>query len=307
MDPIAKRRWWQQPLLHFIVIGAVLFAVYQWTASRSTEDARTIVVDREALLTYMQYRARAFDPERSSRMLDALSREELDRLVEDYVREEVLYREAVALGLDRNDFIIRQRLIQKLDFINQDLSAQLTEVSDQELMQYFEEHRKDYRKPSRVVMTHVFFDQRSGGREQAERRARATAQRLNASRVPFNEGPRHGDWFFYDVNFVGATEEELDRFLGPEVTGAVMSVEPRDDYWYGPYPSEYGFHVVMVTSRSPARSYELDEIRQRVMEDARRDRERELRNAVIDKVTEAYDIRIEYEPAPSAESAAARE
>jgi hypothetical protein len=305
----ARRRWWQQPLLHFAVIGMALFALYQWTASRSTDDEKTIVVDRAALLTYMQYRAKFFDPERSQDLLAALDEEELNRLIDDYVREEVLYREAKALGLDRDDFVIRQRLIQKLDFINRDLSAQLAELSESEIRQYFDANRDDYRKASRVVMTHVFFDQRAGGREQAEQRARATLRKLNASRTPFHEGPRQGDWFFYDVNFVGASEKQIRRFLGPEVAEAAMSVDPKSDFWYGPYPSEYGYHLVMITDRSPAGHYELEEIRERVEGDARRDRETRLGDAVMNKVIEAYDVRIEYEsaPEPTSEAAAAQE
>jgi hypothetical protein len=290
------RRWWRQPLVHFLLIGAALFAVHQWVLTRNPDERKTVVVDRAALLTFMQYRARTFDPERSDQILDALGDEELSQLIDEYVRQEVLYREAKALGLDRDDFVIRQRLIQKLEFINQDLSSQLTELSEEDLRGYFEEHRDDYVKPSRVVMTHVFFDQRAGGRDQALQRAESTLAVLNSRRVPFNEGPRHGDRFFYDVNFVGAEEEQVRRFLGPEIARAAMSLEPSEKLWRGPYASEYGHHLVMITSRSPEKYLELDEIRPRVQEDARRYRIKELEDAVVDRVIEAYDIRIDYEP-----------
>jgi hypothetical protein len=303
------RPWWQQPLLHFILIGAALFAVYRWTATRGADEQKTIIVDRAALLTYMQYRAKFFDPDRSQSLLDGLGQEELDRLIDDYVREEVLYREAIALGLDSDDFVIRQRLIQKLEFINRDLSAQLAELGEQDLRQYFEEHRVDYTLPSRLVMTHVFFDQRAGGAEGAKRRAESTLEKLNASRVPFHEGPRHGDWFFYDVNFVGTTQDQVSRFLGSEIAKTVMTLEPSNAIWRGPFPSEYGYHLIMMTDRSPARYLELDEIRQRVQNDARRERMKELDDAVIQSVIDAYDVRIDYEPSeqPTSEPAADRE
>jgi hypothetical protein len=291
------KHWWQQPLVHFILIGAALFTIHLRFGATGPDDAKTIVVDRAALLTFLQYRAQTFDPTRSEEYLGAMDATALDQLIDDYVRQEVLYREAKALGLDRDDFVIRQRLIQKLEFINQDPSAQLSELSEEDLRSYFEAHREDYVKPSRVVMAQVFFDLRAGGREQALQRAETALSLLNSRHVPFNEGPRYGDRFLYEVNFMGADEEQVSRFLGPQIARAVMSMEPSDKIWQGPLPSEYGYHLVMLTSRSPRRYLELEEIRPRVQEDARQARVKQLEDAVVDKVIQDYEIRVDYPPA----------
>ena len=80
-----RRQWWRQPWLHFLLIGAALFAAFQWMERRQGADSKTILVDRDALLTYMQYRARTFDPARSAETLDRLDESELAALVDNYV------------------------------------------------------------------------------------------------------------------------------------------------------------------------------------------------------------------------------
>ncbi len=79
-------------------------------------DSKVIDVDREALLTFVQYRSRAFQPQAAATRLDGMSEEEVERLVRDYVREEALHREALALGMDKNDYVIKRRMIQSIEF-----------------------------------------------------------------------------------------------------------------------------------------------------------------------------------------------
>ena len=108
----------RQPLLHFLLIGLGLFLIFDLVSGdRPDADQRVIVVDREALLTLLQFRIKAFEPGVAASRLDAMSEADLERLVDDYVREEALHREALALGMDVNDHIIKRRLIQKVEFI----------------------------------------------------------------------------------------------------------------------------------------------------------------------------------------------
>src|SRR5688572_139179 len=106
------RSWLREPLLHFLLLGAVLFFVYAaLNRHRADADPQTIVVNREKLLTFIQYRSRAFDATRFNNLLESLPEEELRKLIQSYVREEALYREAKALQLDKNDYVARLRLI----------------------------------------------------------------------------------------------------------------------------------------------------------------------------------------------------
>ncbi len=111
------RRLLKEPLVHFLLAGLALVVIYQVSGSGDLANSKTVVVDKQTLLTFMQYRAKAFNQQSFEARLDALTSEQLQLLIDDYVREESLYREAQAMQLERNDYIIRRRLIQKLEFI----------------------------------------------------------------------------------------------------------------------------------------------------------------------------------------------
>ena len=287
------RPWWHQPLLHFVVLGSILFATVQWLSSRPQQDDRTIVVDRDALLEFMQYRARTFRPDQADSVLSQMSPDDLDRLVEDYVRQEVLYREAIALGLGRNDYMARQRLIQKLEFLNRDLSVEITQLSDAEVRSYFEEHRDTYYDPPHVTFTHVFFNRETHGDAESRRLADRTLKQLNDQRVPFHEGARHGDRFYYHVNYVERGRPEVASHLGPLVAEAVFELEPSERSWYGPYESEYGWHVIMLSERVDGRFLELDDVYEQVADDAKRTMVEERSKAIIDGIIDTYDVQID--------------
>jgi len=292
------RPWWQQPLLHFIVLGSMLFGATQWLSSRPQQDDRTIVVDRDALLEFMQYRARTFRPDQADSVLSQMSPDDLDRLVEDYVRQEVLYREAIALGLDRNDYMARQRLIQKLEFLNRDLSVEITQLSDAEVRSYFEEHRDTYYDPPHVTFTHVFFNRETHGDAESRHLADRALTQLNDQQVPFHKGARHGDRFYYHVNYVERGRPEVLSHLGPLVTEAVFQLEPSEQSWYGPYESEYGWHVIMLSERVEGRSLALADVYDQVASDAKRAMVEERSKAIIDGIIDTYDVQIDI-PVPA--------
>lgn len=269
-----------------------MFLVFDWIDSGAAPDRKSIVVDRNALLTYTQYRAKYFDAEQSGKFLDTLSAEDLDRIVQEYIREEVLYREALALGLDRDDFIMRQRMVQKMEFISRDLSAETIEVTEADVRTYYEEHRDDYFEPAQVTFTHIFFDDRNGGREAAEQRARTMRTALDEHPVPFNEGPRQGDRFLYHANYVERARGYVGSHFGEVLAEAVFSVAPRDDCWYGPYPSTFGVHFIMVTKRTPDRFMDLDEVYARAEDDARRTLVQKRNDEIIQDILDGYTIEV---------------
>jgi len=306
-----RRQWWQQPSLHFVLIGVALFAAYQWAETRPGADGKTIVVDRDALLTYLQYRARAFDLARSADTLDRLDENELAALIDDYVREEVLYREALALGLDRNDFVIRQRLIQKLEFINRDLTEEMTELSDAEVQRYFAAHRDTYIQPAQIAFSQVFLGRQDneaevsrdhegeGGRDAVMSRAESILADLNALQVPPREASRYGDEFSGGANQIDRSPEQVIDQFGQEFSEAVFALEAQSDRWQGPLKSPYGFHLLLITESIPERMLELAEAEKAVREDARRERIDERNRAIIQEIVDAYDVKVTVQPASS--------
>ena len=148
------RRLLREPLVHFLAAGALLFGLYSWHG-REAASPRRVVIDRSALLQFMQSRGSA-DPTRVDQQFDGLSEAQRARLVDDYLREEVLYREARALGLEKGDSVLRQRLVQKMKFLLEDSSD--AQPSDSTLQQYLQTNRKLYAVEPAWTFTHVFID-----------------------------------------------------------------------------------------------------------------------------------------------------
>src|SRR4029078_4070166 len=149
----------------FLIAGGLLFGMYSWShrdASRPISGKR-IVVDKASLLNYLQYRNKAFKPDYFESQLDAMSPRELQDLSDQYVDEELLYREAKSLGLEEGDDVIRQRLVQKMNFLIEDLADTSATPSDKDLTEYLKKNLAQYRVDTSVTFTHVFTDTEKHG------------------------------------------------------------------------------------------------------------------------------------------------
>lgn len=291
------KRLLKEPLVHFLAAGLGLFVLFG-LVNRTTEDdgdPKVIVVDRDALLTFVQYRTKTFEPSVAEARLDKLSEEELERLIDDYVREEVLHREALALGLDRDDYVIRRRLVQKVEFITEGFAEASSAVDEAALRRYFDANKDDYYVEPYVTFTHVFFETEDRSREEARALAKKKLAELNRDKVLFSEAPQHGERFLYHVNYVERTPEYVASHFGVEMEKALFELSPDDEVWVGPFDSPYGVHLVMLTTNEPGREPALEEIKGRVIDDARRAAVRERTAEAIDDIVDAYDVRIVYQ------------
>ena len=286
--------------MHFLAAGLALFALFGIVNRDDADsDPDVITVDQDALLTFIQYRIKAFNPDLAAKKLAALSDEELQRLIDDYVREEVLHREALALGLDDDDYVIRRRLVQKLEFITEGFAEAGADLDNAALQRYFDANNADYYVEPYVTFTHVFFQTEDRPREQARALASKELERLNRNGVPFSGAPQHGDRFLYHVNYVERTPNYVGSHFSPAMATALFALEPNEFVWRGPFDSPYGVHLVLLTTNEPGREPDLAEIEGRVREDARRARVREETEAAIADVVDAYDVRVVYERDPS--------
>jgi len=288
------RRIIRDPLVLFLLLGGALFAFNHWLNppdSRSA-DARTIVVDQPTLVSFLQYRSQAFEPEYFLKAYQAMSPAERQQLVETYVREEAMAREAKALGLDKADYVIRQRLIQKMLYLADGAANELPKPSDGELKAYFEAHPDAYASPAEMTFTHVFVDNEvthpGGGEAEAER----LKAQLNARRAGFNDAPQYGDRFPYLQNYVGRSSEFIANQFGPAFADALAKLKPSGQ-WQGPVQSQFGWHVVLLTKLTPGGMPDFEEVRGQVEEDYRLEKSTEARDASIDELVGQYDVKIE--------------
>ena len=287
----------KDPLAHFLVAGILLFVVYSFfnPGNDDSDDQKSIIVDKGALLNFIQYRAKAFDTKRFETILANMSKIELQRLIDEYVREEVLYREAIGLELGKDDYIIRRRMTQKVEFITRGFTEASLKLSDGDIRKYYLDNKNNYAIAPHVTFTHVFYESERRGHEQALLLAKAKLQELNELQVAFADAPKHGDRFYYHLNYVERTSDYVTSHLGPQAASNIFELEPSDTKWRGPYKSPYGYHLVMLTKTVKRRIPKLVEIRNRVSEDAKRAQINRNVDQAIGKIIKNYNVKIIYE------------
>jgi len=286
----------QQPLLHFLAAGVLIFAAYQISDEAELEtasDGMAIVVDRTALLNYMQYRAQAFRPDIFSEQLDAMSEAERERLVADFVREEALHREALAMGMDQGDYIIRQRLVQKVEFLLENMVNQALVPDEEVITAWYNVHRDDYRVDAVYTFTHIFFDADERGPEQARQDAANLLGTPQLAEAGFNDASGFGDRYPFLQNYVERTRDFVVNNFTPAFVDALDAVEPSNASWYGPFESRYGWHLVMLRQRSEPYLPDLDSIRERVMDDWRYEAVLESRRDAEQQVIDQYEVQVD--------------
>jgi parvulin-like peptidyl-prolyl isomerase len=266
------KRLLTDPLTIFIGLGALLFAVFELTAAAPQEREDDLVVAitaQEVDQIEAAYRGMwRRDP----------SPEERERLIAAYVREEIMVREAEALGLDRGDRIIRQRLQQKMEFLLS-AAANATPPTDADLTAYLEDNAERYIRPAEVAFTQVYLGRSPSGETVAEALAR-----LRAGADPASLGER-----LLVADRMGLTPvQAVDAQFGAGFAAQLAALDAG--LWDGPVPSGYGQHLVLVAEQVPARLPPLAEIRDRVEADWRRDRTASLAEEQYQRLAARYRI-----------------
>ena len=280
----------KEPLIQFLVIALLLLLGERLiNADDYAYDQYHIEVDDAVLLQFMQLRAKTFKPEEALQALQALSTEDRQRLVDDYAREEALFREAMALNLDKNDQIIRRRLIQKMDYLAQGFYDEAEPLTEDDLRNYYAEHREEYKKPASATFTHVFVSSERHGPDQANAMAAELQKTLNAESVPFENAPRYGERFLYNRNYVNRDDDEIASHFGSQFQQRVFAFEVGDQ-WQGPVQSNYGWHLVLLVNNTPAYIPPLEEIAANVFADAQREQQQQIKRKSIDKLMAKYQI-----------------
>ncbi|MDE2404552.1 MAG: peptidyl-prolyl cis-trans isomerase [Sphingomonadales bacterium] len=279
----AGRRDWRsrlrpllrEPLTHFLVLGALIFAVSHWLEARSQ---RYVIHVAPADLTriengYVQQYGSAPTPA------------QLRTMVDNTVREEIYLREALALGLDRNDEIVRRRLAQKYQFLQADMATPRP-PSEAELRRWFDAHAAQFAEAPRRSFDQRYFaiDQRG----EAAARALATARLAAGAGAP-------GDEFPGPKVVARLAQDDVERLFGSaELARAVFAARPGQ--WLGPVRSGFGWHLIRVTDATPGRARGFEEARGDALA-AWQDEDRRARNdAAYRALLARYTVRVEQRP-----------
>ena len=272
----------KEPLIHFLVIGALIFVVF------AVVNKEEIAVDGRKIIVS------AGDIERlsvswSKKWNRSPTEQELDSLIESYIREEVYYREALALGLDQDDTILRRRLMQKMEFLSNDL-ADLSNPKETTLKQYFLANQGKYELPARISFTHIYFSYDKHSNRILDDAEKVLAD-IRASDTPVQGAPEKGNSFMLQYDFTLEAPFGVARLFGQGFAEQLFQLEP--DSWQGPVESGYGLHLVRISEKIEARMPELASAIDKVRTDYMFEQRQKTNKAIYERFRQRYEIVIE--------------
>jgi peptidyl-prolyl cis-trans isomerase C len=287
------KRLISEPLVQFLLLGLAFYVLINLVAPEklgldAANDAYQITLDDETLLSYLQFQRKSFDAQKSSTLFDSLSKEQKSTLIDSYVRDEALYREALALGLDKQDDIIKRRLIQKMEYIAQGFYNDIKKISESELESFFQENIKQYEVSASVSFTHVFIANGTDiDDEGLVASAKTLLSELNSKAVVFEAAGQYGDRFLYNLNYLERTPDYIESHFGKNFQQSVFKLETSGQ-WHGPIKSEHGYHLVLVSNTAPSRTPALKEVAENVLADAQREQQRKIKVNAIAEIVSKY-------------------
>jgi hypothetical protein len=252
----------REPLVHFLVIGAGLFLLWRFVGERVTAQPERILITP----AHVERLAQAW----SKTHLRPPTAEELAGLVEQEIDEEVLYREAVALGLDRNDLVIRRRLAVKMEFLTDDLAA-VAKPTDEQLETFLRQRPDKFNVEPLATFAQVYVDPSRRG-EGASAEAKRLLALLNGKAGL--DWQTLGDPLPLPGEYEAADSADVARLFGREFPRKLSGLPVGR--WSGPVESGYGLHLVLVRKRTAGRAPRLDEVRDAVVSEWRAAQRQEL-------------------------------
>ena len=267
----------REPLLHFLVIGAGLFFLFSQINNPQVETDHRITITQANLdrlaTTWLK------------RVGRPPSAQEREQQLEHYIREQVLYREAMAMGLDQDDVIVRRRLAQKMEYLFNDLSF-IPEPTETELSSFLTEHASKFTLPATITFSQIFLDpgerdqEINNDAEQLLEQLKETTSEVDTINL--------GDRSLLPYEFTKERENEITSMFGAAFTNQAFALPVNS--WQGPITSEYGVHLIYINSYTEARLPPLAEIRERVASEWRSTKQHEANEIFYQSLYQRYEI-----------------
>ncbi len=236
------------------MLGLLVFTGFKFFSRNETSEPGTIIVTQAQIQSLVTGFTRTW--QRPPTTL------ELEGLIREYIREEICTREAIALGLDRDDTVIRRRLRQKLEFLSDSVASQ-AEPTDEQLQKYLEAHPDNYRSERRFTFSQIFLDPQKHG----ENLTRDVDQMLAELRLAAYKPDvwKLGDSLLLEMNYEAVSGNEISKQFGEEFAAKLVDLPVGQ--WSGPIASGYGVHLVLLADREQGAAPQLRDVREAVKRD----------------------------------------
>ena len=274
----------KEPLLQFFLIGMAVYGVYALFGKIDNRSAENTLIVTEGEMAWME-------DSWTKRWNRPPTEEELEGLIDQHIKESILYQEALKMGLDKNDIIIRRRLAQKLRFLQEDLIKPPEPESD-ELSMYFNENIDKYSPDKLITMTQIYFDPDKRDETTLSDAENAKKELIKKEFTTIDPAD-YGDNFMLQNYYPGSTQTEIAKLFGNEFAQSVMELEPGQ--WHGPVLSGYGTHLVYISERMDPVQPIFTEVQELVLEDWKVAKQQEINDLFIEGLISQYTVVFEDE------------
>ena len=276
-----SQRFWREPLIHFFVLGLAVFGLHT-LLDRKPEPIVNDPYLVEVSSADIDWMRTIF----TKQMGRGPTVQDLRGQVHQFIREQILSREAVAIGLDEGDIVVRRRLAQKMEFLFKDLSA-MTEPMEEDLRKYFDENHRKYEVPPRMTFTQVYFSVDSRGVQEA---IQAAQELITESGDPY-KATTFGDTSILSPGCTQCSEKEIVSKFGTDFAESIKDLKPGS--WYGPVKSAYGIHAVYIHERQDMKLPSFRDIIDRIQNDWMTAKREENTRKVYGEIRSRYRILVE--------------
>jgi len=275
----SDQKWLREPLVHFLALGAGLFLLFALVGGGDDERTDRITVTSAQVELLAEGFGRTWQRPPSP--------QDMVGLIDDFVRDEIYYREAIAMGLDRDDTIIRRRMRQKLEFFTDDVIAAV-EPSDEELETYLADNQTKFQVAGRVSFEHIYFNADRRGEAATADAEHLLAQLAEDSTLDTRE---LGDGLPLPGRYADAPIDKVGTRFGERFAEALTDLPVGE--WAGPIESGYGLHLVLMSDRQPGKVPAFDQIRESVEREWRAERRQEAKETFFQGLRERYEVVVE--------------
>ena len=250
---ISVKRLFSEPLIQFLILGLLLFLLTSYIRQYKDKQSREIIVDNERLgMMVMNYKAQTG--------CNLPTNQQLDAMIDNYIREEIAYRKAKKIGLDKDDEIIRRRLSQKFIFLQTDLT-EAAQPSDKDLIQFYTQHPELFQTAATVSFSNIYFSADNNADNLAKQKALTVLQQLKNSHL--QRAPEKGDRFPLQYDYTDQATVDIQQNFGDKPILQELFKAPLHT-WIGPVQSGYGWHLIFISKRNNAAPIPFEAIKEEV-------------------------------------------
>ena len=279
---ISFKRLLSEPLIQFLILGVLLFLLTSYIRQHRNKQSREIVINNERIgMMVMNYKTQTGD---------LPNKQQLDAMIDNYIREEISYREAKKIGLDKDDEIIRRRLSQKFNFLQTDIT-EAAQPSDKDLKQFHDQHFQMFQKEATVSFSHIYFTADNSTDNIAKQKALNVLEQLKNSKL--QRAPEKGDRFPLQYDYTDQAAVDIQQNFGDKPILQELFKAPLHT-WLGPVQSGYGWHLIFISKRNSAFEIPFASIKEEVKMKWLEEVKAAQNKKVFDQLNEKYIINRKY-------------